>query len=93
MPNKKAAIKHLRQTVKKTARNFSVKKHIKDIIKKGDKAIADGSIKEKSAELIKSLQQSVDKAVKAGVLKPNNGNRKKARFVAKIRKSLTTGKN
>ena len=39
MPNKKAAIKHLRQTVKRTQRNFLVKKNIKDIIKKGEKDI------------------------------------------------------
>jgi len=34
MPNKKAAIKHLKQTVKRTASNSLVKRNIKEIIKK-----------------------------------------------------------
>lgn len=87
MPNKKAAVKHLRQTIKRTKYNSSVKKEIKDILKKGEKAIADGSIKDKSAELVKSLQKAVDKAVKVGIVKTNAGNRKKSRFVARIKKA------
>lgn len=92
MPNKKSAIKHRRQTVKRTTRNFSVKKEIKDILKKGEKAIAAGSIRDKSAELVQALQKAVDKAVKVGILKPNNGNRKKSRFAARIKKAQTVKK-
>lgn len=87
MPNKKAAIKHLRQTIKRTKHNSSVKKAIKDILKKGAKAIADNSIKDKSAELLKALQKAVDKAVKTGIIKTNAGNRTKSRFVARIKKA------
>ncbi len=89
MPNKKAASKHRRQTIKRTARNFNVKKEIKDILKKGEKAIADGSIKDKSTDLLRSLQKAVDKAVKVGIFKPNTGNRKKSRFAARIQKAQT----
>lgn len=92
MPNKKASIKHLRQTIKRTRHNVLVKKSIKDILKKGDKAIADGSIKDKYPELAKALQKAVDKAVKAKILKANNANRKKSRFAARVKKALSASK-
>lgn len=88
MPNKKASIKHLRQTVKRTAHNSSIIKKIKDLIKKGDKAIAAGKIKEQYPDLAKNLQKAVDKAVKAGIIKANAGNRKKSRFAARAKKAM-----
>jgi small subunit ribosomal protein S20 len=87
MPNKKSAIKHLRQTEKRTSRNSLVKRNIKELIKQGKKAIADGSIKDKSGELTHSLQKAVDKAVKTGILKNNTGNRKKSRFADMVKKA------
>ena len=88
MPNKKAAIKHLKQSTKKSAVNSLVKRNIKEIIKQGKKAIADGTINDKAKELAHSLQKAIDKAVKSGVLKANAGNRKKARFMDKVNKAL-----
>lgn len=85
MPNKKAAIKHLKQTVKRTRSNSLVKRNIKEILKSGEKAIAKGDIKDKSGELTYSLQKAVDKAVKAGIIKPNAANRKKSRFAKKLK--------
>lgn len=80
MPNKKAAIKHLKQSEKRNTRNSLVKRSIKEIIKQGEKSVAKGDIKEKASELTHSLQKTVDKAVKAGIIKENTGNRKKTRF-------------
>ena len=88
MPNKKAAIKDRKQTVKKTARNSLVKKNIKDIIKKGEKAIKKGDIKDKAPQLTKELQKVIDKAVKSNIIKANTGNRKKIRFANMIKKAL-----
>ncbi len=88
MPNKKSAIKHLRQTVRHTKRNSLVKAKIKDIIKKGKKAIADGTISNQANDLTKSLQKTVDKAVKVGIIKSNTGDRKKSRFAAQINKAV-----
>ena len=90
MPNKKASIKHLRQTKKRTLANAIVKRHIKNLVKQGQKAIADGSIKDKHATLSHDLQKTVDKAVKTGLLKPNAGNRRKARFMSTLNKALAT---
>ncbi len=87
MPNKKSAIKHLKQTVKLTRANSLVKRNIKEIIKQGEKSISKGDINNRANELVYSLQKAVDKAVKSGVLKPNTGNRKKARFMAMLKKA------
>lgn len=83
MPNKKAAIKDLRQTKKRTLRNSLVKRNIKEIIKKGQKAIAKG---EKVDNISKELQKAVDKAVKNNILKANTANRKKSRFAKMVKK-------
>lgn len=87
MPNKKSAIKHLRQTKKLTARNSLVKRNIKELIKQGEKAIAKETVKEQSAKLVHDLQKAVDKAVKTGALKANTGDRKKSRFAKLLKKS------
>ncbi len=92
MPNKKASIKHLRQTKKRTLANAIVKRKIKNLVKLGQKAVADGSLKDKYEKLGHDLQKTVDKAVKIGLIKPNAGNRKKARFMKSINKSLVTSK-
>ncbi len=87
MPNKKAAIKHLKQTVKRTASNSLVKRNIKEIIKKGKKAVDAGNIDKQANHLIYTLQKAVDKAVKTGVIKKNTGNRKKSRFMVMLKKA------
>jgi small subunit ribosomal protein S20 len=88
MPNKQASIKHLRQTVKRTKKNNLVKRNIKQLVKNSQKSIIEGSIKDKHQEMVIKLQKAVDKAVKAGIIKKNAGNRKKARFMKNINKSL-----
>jgi ribosomal protein S20 len=85
MPNKKSAIKHLRQTEKLTKRNALVKRNIKEIIKAGKKAVSVGDINKKAGELTHTLQKAVDKAVKSNVIKANTGNRKKKRFAGMIK--------
>lgn len=87
MPNKKAAMKHRRQTIKRTERNALVKRNIKEIIKKGKKAVSAGTIDKQAGELTHTLQKAVDKAVKSGVLKPNTGNRKKSRFADMVKQA------
>lgn len=88
MPNKQAAIKHLRQTVKRTAKNALVKRNIKNLVKASKKSIAEGSVKDSHQDMAKKFQKSVDKAVKAGIISKNTGNRKKARFMKSVNKAL-----
>jgi len=92
MPNKKASIKHLKQTIKRSRHHDWLKKNIKDILKKGEKAIAAKTIEEKYPELAQALQKAVDKAVKTGILKANTANRKKSRFAARAKKALSIKK-
>ena len=87
MPNKKSAIKHLRQTEKLTKRNALIKRNIKEIIKEGKKAVVAGNIDKKAGELTHTLQKAVDKAVKSNDIKVNTGNRKKQRFAGMIKKA------
>ena len=84
MPNKKSAIKHLRQTAKLTEKNNRVKKNIKDLLKKGEKALAAGK-PEDLQKIGHALQKAIDKAVKNNILKANAGNRKKSRFMKKAK--------
>ncbi|MBT7552875.1 30S ribosomal protein S20 [bacterium] len=88
MPNKKSAIKYLRKSSKRNEHNSLIKRNIKELIKRGKKAIADGNIKEVAPELTHDLQKAIDKAVKSGILKANAGDRKKSRFMEKVNKAL-----
>ena len=87
MPNKQAAKKYLRKAKKLAVKNLKDKKIIKDLQKKIEKAagVKDGG---NIAELLKSYQQKVDKAIKTGWLKKNTGNRKKSRLTIRAKKSL-----
>ncbi len=88
MPNKKAAIKALRKNEKQQTFNSLVKRNIKELVKQGKKAIADGTIADTAKDLSHKLQKSVDKAVKKGILKVNAGKRRKSRFMASINTAL-----
>ena len=87
MPNKQAAKKYLRKSKKVALKNLQDKKIIKDLQRKIEKALA---LKEpaKIAELRRSYQKKIDKAVKTGWLKKNTGNRRKSRLAAKVKRVL-----
>ena len=82
MPNKKSAIKALRQSTKKAIRNYKVKKAIKDAVKESKKFI---EAKEKSAaEKVKAAIKILDKAAIKKVIKKNSAARKKSRLMKKL---------
>ena len=89
MPNKKAAIKDLKKSKKRSVRNSLVKRNIREIIKKGQRAVSQG---QPVGDLAKQLQKAVDKAIKSKILKPNAGNRKKSRFAKMIKRGPLTDK-
>ena len=89
MPNKKSAIKYLRKSDKRATANALVKRNIKELIKSGQKAVKSGS---DTAKLVIELQKAVDKAVKAKILKANTGDRKKARFMAMLKRDKQPAK-
>lgn len=76
MPNIQSAKKELRKAKKRAALNKVRRETYKSLVKK---AVAD-----KSAETIKSAQQALDKAAKAGVIKKNTAARKLSRLMKKV---------
>lgn len=87
MPITKSEKKSLRQTKKRALRNLQKKNTIKTLIKKTLKAVT-GSDTNKVADLLRQTQKAIDKAVKSGVIKKNNANRKKSRLSVKVRKMM-----
>lgn len=87
MPIKQSAKKELRKAKKNRQRNLSRQAAIKDLRKKILKAI---SAKNTQAlpDLMKQIQKAFDKAAKAGMIKKNTANRKKARLAAKVNQLL-----
>ncbi|MDP2630522.1 MAG: 30S ribosomal protein S20 [Candidatus Uhrbacteria bacterium] len=83
MAHKAAAIKALRQTKKRTARNVLVKKNIGYLKKKTLKAVGKkeaGSAQETYLKLV----QSVDKAAKNKIISRNTAASRKSRLAKKI---------
>jgi len=78
MPIKKAAMKALRQTQKRTARNKAVKETVEYLKRSLRKALAAKDIK-KAGELVAQVIKAADKAVQNNVLKKNTGSRIKSR--------------
>ncbi len=79
MPNKKNAKKALRQTIKRTESNQNVLRTIRELGKDYRKAKAEGS--KDLAGMEKTIQKTLDKAAKKGIIKKNTASRKKSRLL------------
>lgn len=80
MPNIKSAVKRVKVTDKKTAANKMKKSELRTEIKKAKASIASGA---DSAEAVKSVQTTLDKAAAKGYISKNAAARKKSR-IAKV---------
>lgn len=78
MANTKSALKEIRKSKKRYAKNKVVKEELKTLIKDCRKAIEAGGTKTK--ELLAKTLKEIDKAVQKGVIKKNTGSRKKSRL-------------
>lgn len=84
MPNTKSAMKELRKTKKRTARNNLIKRRLKELMKKLDDVIS-GTSKEDATKLYDKIQKLVDKASRRHKpFKPGKANRIKSRVAKKI---------
>lgn len=88
MPITTSAKKALRGSAKKRIVNDRRKEAMKRAVKKLKKFVADKKIKE-AKEFFLTVQKSIDKAVKKGVLKPNAGARKKSRLSKLVKKAVS----
>lgn len=85
MPNIKSAIKRVRQTEKRTARNRVRKERLKQTLKAFDRAVVEGD-NTKAQELFKKASNLVDKAGNKGIMHKNAVNRKKSQLALKLNK-------
>ena len=76
MPQKKSAIKRLRQNEKQNARNRSIRSKMATAVKKVESAPA-----EEREQALRSAVSVIDKAVKVGVIKKATADRKKSRLM------------
>jgi small subunit ribosomal protein S20 len=74
MANTRSAAKRSRQTLRRAARNRSVKTHLRRLQKQIRSAA------ERSAGQIHAAISAIDKAAKSGVIHRNAANRRKARL-------------
>jgi len=84
MPNKKAAIKDVKQNAKRKLANDSILHQLKDILRKVRKSIESGASKIELNKLYKEAQKIIDKATKNNVLKKNSASRKKSSLASSI---------
>ena len=84
MPNKKNALKALRQTKKHTLARDLVKTQLNSLLKNIRKSLVAQKV-ENAVETLKSLQQSLDKASKKHIISINRANRLKSRLTKKLK--------
>ncbi len=78
MPAQKAA----RQSVKRYARNMSIRRTTRTGIVQARRALATGD--DESAEAVRKAMSLLDIAVRKGILHKNNASRRKARLAAAL---------
>lgn len=83
MPNKHAAVKHLRQTKKRTVHNRQVATALKLVVKSVHKAITLKD-KPKAAEALKKAVKALDKASQNQAIKKNKASRLKSRLTRQV---------
>ncbi|MCF6201893.1 MAG: 30S ribosomal protein S20 [Hydrogenimonas sp.] len=83
MAHHKSALKRIRQTVKRTARNRYYKTRIKNITKAVIAAV-EGGDKEAAQNAMKIANRELHKYVSKGILKKNTAARKVSRLQTKV---------
>ena len=89
MAHHKSALKRIRQNVKKTARNRSLKSDVRTVIKKFRVIIENKDI-EKAREAYPHVQKNIDKAVTKGLIHKKTGARYKSRLCLSVSKLATS---
>ena len=79
MPNTKSAIKAMRQSITRRARNIKSKDKFRSAVKEVRKLITAGK-KSEAMEAMKKARSALDKAVKKNVIHKNKSSRLKSRL-------------
>ena len=89
MANHKSALKRVRQNVKRTAHNRSMRADLRTNIKKFRILQESGNL-EQLRDAYTSVQKNIDKAVTKGVLHKSTGARYKSRLALSLAKSSSS---
>lgn len=87
MPNIRSAQKRMRIEQKRRARNAAVKSTVRTYVTKARSAIADQPAEPDTEEAVRTAISNLDRAVRKGVLHPNNAARRKSRLMARLHKA------
>ena len=79
--------KHLRQTRKRTLRNRTRRRDMKEAVRAVVEAAQAGNADSVKGALPQA-QQAIDKAARHGIIHPNTAGRRKSRLVARVRRML-----
>ncbi|MPM37554.1 30S ribosomal protein S20 [bioreactor metagenome] len=85
MANNKSAIKRVKITAKKTARNNIIRSKVRNSIRKFKVAVTNHT--ETSEATLQYAISQIDKAVSKGILHKNNAARKKSRLTKRLNKA------
>lgn len=85
MANKKAAMKDIKQSAKRRARNEKTDAEIKKLLKNIEKQLTADKLDEK---IVAQAMKLIDRAVAKGRLKKNTAARKKSRLAKKVKKTV-----
>jgi small subunit ribosomal protein S20 len=83
MPNTKSAERRARNSLRKHARNISVKSRLKTLEKNYLSLVSSGK-KDEAAAALRGVSSAFDKAAKSGVIHSATANRKKSRLTVRL---------
>jgi small subunit ribosomal protein S20 len=86
MADHKSALKRVRQTIKRTAHNRSMRADLRTIIKKFRLLHESGNI-EQARDAYTDVQKNIDKAITKGILHKRTGARYKSRLALSLAKN------
>ena len=89
MVHHKSALKRVRQTIKRTAQNRSLRSDLRTVIKKFRSILEGGNI-EQVREAYPGVQKNIDKAVTKGILHKRTGARYKSRLALSVAKTAAS---
>jgi small subunit ribosomal protein S20 len=85
LANKPSAKKRIRQTIKRTARNKTVRTRARTYVRYARQMISEGKKKE-AAEAVQRAASELDRAAAKGVIHQNNAARRKSRLMNSLAK-------
>ena len=89
MADHKSALKRVRQTIKRTAHNRSMRADLRTIIKKFRLLQESGNI-EQARDAYTDVQKNIDKAITKGILHKRTGARYKSRLALSLAKNTVS---